>query len=141
MPSADGLTLEPDERVNDESIARDTLLWRLIDKPYWIKRDELGVPLRRPDGCLKISGESFNTEEVSVRLSDRISFADLRAKYPDIPIAQITAADVRADNCIIARDTNDESHGLIYDKDRPGEVELRINRARRFINKSRIMEP
>lgn len=140
MPSSDGFTLEPHERVDDETIQPDTLLWRVIDKDYWIKRDGIGTPLRRDDGCLKISGESFNTQEVSVRIADQITIEELRQRYPDCPIAQIPAALVRGERCIIARDKNDPSHGLVYDKERPGEVELKVPRARRIVNKALIIE-
>jgi hypothetical protein len=139
--SQDGLTLEPHERVDDESIKPDALLWRLIDKQYWIKRNETGVALRRADGNLLVSSESFNTQEVSVRISDAITFEKLRQGYPDIPIAEIDATAIRSERCIIARDKNDRSHGLIYDEKRPGEVELKVPRARRIINACKIREP
>jgi hypothetical protein len=50
----EGLTLPPEERVPDADVTDDTLLWRLIDKTYWIKRDpETGRVLRDESGSLE----------------------------------------------------------------------------------------
>jgi len=138
----EGLSLSPEERVPDPDVTENTLLWRLVDKVHWLKRDpQTGAILRDERGQLRISAESFNTHEVSVRISDAISFDALRQLYPNVPIAQTTAAVVLNDGCIVARDTRDRSHALIYDKERPGIVSLRINRARRIISAATIFDP
>ncbi len=62
----------------------------------------------------------FRTEEMSVRMSDHITKAQVVANAVGCDLAEFTVGDARAQGCIVARDPNDPSHGLIYDGTNPG---------------------
>lgn len=76
---------------------------------------------------------------MSVRISDKISLAAVRTNAPGAFIAEFTVGRARIVECIIARDPNDASHGLIYDKAKPGDRAISKKAARHIRDNSNLI--
>ena len=74
----------------------------------------------------------FRTEELSVRLSDKISKAQVFANAPGCYLAEFTVGIARKYGCRVRRDPNDLAHGLIYDDAKPGDRPIPQKHARRI---------
>ena len=77
---------------------------------------------------------------MSVRMSDKTSLAVVRANAPGAFIAEFTVGRARIVDCIIARDPTDPSHGLIYDKTKPGDWSISKKAARHIRDSSNLIE-
>jgi hypothetical protein len=120
-------------RVDDPSIRDDLIVWRELDP--------LEAPADPQTLQRKIMSSVFRTEELSVRMSDKISKAQVVANAPGCELAEFTVGDARAENCIVMRDPDDPSHGLIYDKSRPGERPIPQKAARRLRDRAKLLAP
>lgn len=81
----------------------------------------------------------FRTEEMSVRMSDNITRSQVMANAPGSYLAEFTVGTARANGCIVCRDPNDASHGLIYDNLKPGERAIPQKTARRIRNSATLI--
>lgn len=125
------MTLPPEKRVDDlEGITPETRLWRHID-PESIKADP------KNPGRLRFPPEQFRTFELSVLSSTAIDLDGARKRDPGMAIAELTAAEVRSLDLIIASDPADAAHKLIYRKDQPGVVRITKGQARTMAENAR----
>jgi hypothetical protein len=83
----------------------------------------------------------FRTQEMSVRMSDRISLAQVLNNSPGCYLAEFTVGTARQNGCRVCRDPNDPAHGLIYDNVRPGDRAIPQKSARRIRNTARLIIP
>jgi hypothetical protein len=120
-------------RVDDPSIPNDLIVWRELDP--------LEAPLDPQSGRRKISSGVFRTAEMSVRMSDHISKAQVVANAPGCDLAEFTVGDARAQKCIVVRDPADPAHGLIYDAARPGDRSITSGAAKRIRDRARHLTP
>jgi hypothetical protein len=97
----EGFILPPDKRIDDQSILPETELWRVIDS-------------RHVKDWGNVESAALNSQELSVRIGQGISFAKYRWRYIHLPVARFAAKVIRKEGCIIVRDPDDASHGLIY---------------------------
>jgi hypothetical protein len=125
--------LPPPLRVNDPTIPDELIVWRELQPAE--------APPDPQTGQRKIMSSVFRTEEMSVRMSDQISKLQVVTNAPGCELAQFTVGDARAQGCIITRDPNDTSHGLIYDGTKPGIKTISSGAAKRIRDKAKHLTP
>jgi hypothetical protein len=130
LPTVNPL-LAPALRVDDRTIPDGLIVWRELDPAE--------APIDPHTNQRKIQSSVFRTQEMSVRLSDKTSLAAVRANAPGSFIAEFAVGRARIVDCIIARDPNDPSHGLIYDKTKPGDRAISKKAARHIRDNSNLI--
>jgi hypothetical protein len=83
----------------------------------------------------------FRTEELSVRMSDKISLAQVKVNSPGCYLAEFTVGSARKNGCRVRRDPSDPAHGLIYDDVKPGDRAIPQKHARRIRDASKLIIP
>jgi hypothetical protein len=125
--------LPPHERIDDATIPDDLIVWRELDP--------LEAPLDPQTNQPKVMSSVFRTEELSVRMSDKISQADVLSNAPGCYLAEFTVGTARKHGCRVRRDPNDPAHGLIYDDLKPGERPIPQKHCRRIRDASKLIVP
>ena len=105
----------------------------------WRELDPAEAPVDPKTHQRVIMSSVFRTEEMSVRMSDNITRAQVMANAPGSYLAEFTVGTARTNGCIVCRDPNDASHGLIYDSGKPGERAIPQKAARRIRNATKLI--
>ncbi len=116
MGGAPSISIDPSLLIDDDTIPDEVLLWRAID-PKHPKATTFDPNINKEIPSIGI----LRTIELSVRLSDRTTIDNVRAKFGGWKIAQFTRAAAREAGLMLVRDPSDPKHGLVYDKQNPGK--------------------
>jgi hypothetical protein len=120
-------------RVDDPTIPNGLIVWRELDP--------LEAPLDPQTNQRKIASSVFRTQEMSVRMSDHTTKAQVVANAIGCDLAAFTIGDARAVGCIVVRDPGDPAHGLIYDGKNPGNRAIPSGAAKRIRDRARHLTP